>query len=663
VFCVRELFERWKARLQRSANPACSATCSLVVVLFVGISWDDLSAQDSPTADLALSFRPVQKDVDYELVNKTDYAQCKVEVERDGKSSGWVVYGPEGQILRRFQDTNADNVVDRWRYYNRGYEVYRDMDTNFNNKVDQSRWMNIAGTRWGIDLNEDGKLDQWKIISAEEVTREAIQAMASGDVSRLNLVMINRKDVAKLGIESGFASKILGNSEKLAETMKARISQSKTINGGTKWVRFDSSMLIPFVIPSDEGKAKQDLFVYENVMAIIETGGTTGFVQMGEVIRVDAVWKLTQVPIPIEGDTMQVTEGGVLMQPGIASSTSPSEMRPESEISPEIRKLLTELQQLDGKAPTPQSSSSELASYNSRRVEILRGLLSKSKTEQERTQWLTQMIDGLAAAVQTGKYVEGARQLGVIETDLKKQQPESDLIPYVTYRRLLAQYSEKIQDAAADNKKTEELQTWWLGQLKAFVVTYPDAKDSADALLQLAIFEEFSGELEQAKQWYEKLVASHPETDAGKRAAGAIRRFGLIGKPLTLKGTGLDGQPIDVSRYRGKTVLVIFWSTWCQPCTEDLPQIKAIYSQYRAKGFEILGVNLDTEKAGIAPYIAQQGNSWKHIAEPGGLEGQTAIKFGIISLPTMFLVDAQGNVVSNASSVEDLKEKLPTLVK
>ncbi len=631
---------------------------SSVFALFAG---GVLQAADSPSATLALTFRPVQKDVDYELVDKADHEKCKVEVEREGKSSGWVVYGPEGQILRRFRDTNADNVVDQWRYYNRGYEVYRDMDSNFNNKVDQSRWMNIAGTRWGIDQNEDGKIDQWKIISAEEVTREAVHAMAAGDAQRLSLVLINKTDITSLGIQPEFASKILANVANLPATMKARIGQSKILNAKTKWIRFDSSMLMPYSIPADEGKANQDLFVYENVMAIIETEGTTGFMQMGEVIRIDNTWKLTQVPTPIEGDTMQVTEGGILMQPKAASNTSV--MTAESEVNPETRKLLTELQQLDTKAPTPQSSAEELARYNSKRVEILRGLLAISKTEKERTQWLTQMIDGLAAAVQTGKYTAGARQLASIETDLKKQRPDSDLIPYTTYRRLLADYSVKLHDSATDSTKSSELQKWWVEQLKSFVTTYPKANDSGDALLQLAIFEEFSGEVDKAKRWYEKLVANHPESNAGRRAKGALRRLGMVGKSLALKGIGIDGKSVDLAAYQGKAVLVIFWATWCQPCTEDLPQVKALYQQYRAKGFEIVGVNLDSQKAGIAPYIAQHGNSWQHIAEPGGLEGRIAIDFGIISVPTMFLVDQQGKVVSNSTSIEDLKEQLPKILK
>lgn len=644
----------WNYRVTLQAG-ICFATACLL------LSSAALEAADTPSAELALTFRPMQQDVEYEKVDKADYGQCKVEVERVGKASGWVVYGVDGQILRRFWDTNADNVVDQWRYYDRGYEVYRDMDTNFNNKVDQSRWMNIAGTRWGLDTNEDGRLDQWKMISAEEASREAVMAMVTQDVARLNRVLVNSQDMSSLGLNDEVKERMTQDLKDVAQTMKSRVAGSSVIKPGAEWVRFDSSMLMPYAIPTDEGKANKDLLVYENVMAIVEAGEEPGFVQIGEMLQIGDVWKLTQIPAPIEGQTMEITDGGALMQPMMVSSGDPTEMA-ESEVTPKMRELLTELQKLDENAPNPTSTAADLARYNSRRVDILRGLLAEAKTELAREQWLTQMIDGLAAAVQTGKYSEGVQQLTAIENDLRQQRPNSPLIPYTAYRRLLADYTVRLQNAPTDNTAREQLQTWWLEQLKSFVSSYPKSEDAADALLQLAITEEFGGKLEDAKKWYANLVRDHGKTDAGQRAQGALRRIELIGKPLTISGKGLDGNPINLSAYRGKAVLVIFWATWCQPCTEDLPQIRALYDQYRAKGFEIVGINLDTQTSAIAPYIAQHGNKWPHIAEPDGLEGRLAIDYGIISVPTMFLTDKQGNVVSNSTSVEDLKEELPQLL-
>ena len=113
-------------------------------------------------------------------------------------------------MLRRFSDTDGDNVVDQWQYYNQGIEVYRDLDSNNNNKVDQSRWLNTAGTRWGLDTNEDGQIDSWKMISAEEAGRLAVEAMIAGDVKTLETLLISPGDIKTLGIEEDDGQAIVG---------------------------------------------------------------------------------------------------------------------------------------------------------------------------------------------------------------------------------------------------------------------------------------------------------------------------------------------------------------------------------------------------------------------------------------------------------------------
>jgi hypothetical protein len=91
--------------------------------------------------------------------------------------------------------------------------------------------------------------------------------------------------------------------------------------------------------------------------------------------------------------------------------------------------------------------------------------------------------------------------------------------------------------------------------------------------------------------------------------------------------------------------------------------IQALYKEHNSKGFEILGVNLDTTPEPVGPYLAEKNISWPQAYEPGGLESAPAVNFGIISLPTMFLVDAKGAVVNNAVSIDDLKTLVPELLK
>ena len=144
-------------------------------------------AADGPTVEQMLSaYRPVRPDVEFETPARSEFSKCKKSVEVHGKTSGYVVLGPAGQVLRRFVDTDGDHLVDQWRYYNHGLEVYRDIDTNRNKRPDEHRWLNTGGSRWGIDSKEDGSIDSWKVLSPEEAVREALYAMIHGDEKLLH---------------------------------------------------------------------------------------------------------------------------------------------------------------------------------------------------------------------------------------------------------------------------------------------------------------------------------------------------------------------------------------------------------------------------------------------------------------------------------------------
>ncbi|MFM8707374.1 MAG: thioredoxin, partial [Planctomycetia bacterium] len=130
-----------------------------------------------PTVEYALGLRPSQKDVDYDRPEGDAAKTATISTEKTGGSSAFVVRGPTGDILRVFADTNGDRVVDRWSYYKDGVEVFRDIDSNHNAKVDQSRWLNSAGSRWGVDQDENGVIEAWKAISPEEVCRELVEAV------------------------------------------------------------------------------------------------------------------------------------------------------------------------------------------------------------------------------------------------------------------------------------------------------------------------------------------------------------------------------------------------------------------------------------------------------------------------------------------------------
>jgi thiol-disulfide isomerase/thioredoxin len=619
------------------------------------------AAHAQSAEDLLRQYVPRQRNVEIETPPAAELAQCKREVERRGKSSGIVVVGPAGQVLRKFVDTTGDGSVDQWRFYQHGVEVYREIIREKGSKPQEFRWLNFGGSRWGVDTDADGRIDQWRSLSAAEASREAIDALVAGDAAALQTLMVTAADLRQLGINAALSAKLLESTSDLPGKLRAVRAQSKVITPKTKWVRFDAQ--VPGVIPSDEGKATEDVHVYENAMVVVEPG--PALVQIGEMVRVGEVWKLTQVPQPIESDSKQIiTSGGILMQPQLAEAGSDA----VATVTPEMQKLIEELQQLDQKQPTLGAASREtLAAYNARRADLLLKLMAAASTQEEKDQFLKQCVDGLAAAVQTDAYPQGLAQIKQLEANLAKAAPQSTALPYIAFRRIMSDYT--VDMKVEDTEKRAKVQQDWLASLTDFVEKNPNAEDAADAMLQLGMAEEFGGKLKEATDWYKRLAQSRPGTPEADKATGAIRRLELKGKPFALTGTGLTAGTVNSLAYRGKVLLVFYWATWCQPCKEDLPALRAMYQQYRSQGFEVVGVCLDIppgnpqqQKAELTKYLNDNKVPWAQIFEPGGLDSPPAVQYGVISLPTMFLVDKNGVVVSRNSSVDELKTVLPQLL-
>jgi len=619
-----------------------------ILTLVLSIPCGLLVAQ-TPTPEFALQYRPAQKDIEYDSPTKADVAKCKVELERNELTSGFAVFDPNGLILRRYVDTNKDRYIDQWRYYRNGIEVYRDLDTDFNHKADQSRWLNTDGSRWGIDKNEDGRIEKWIVLSAEEASRVAISAMVANDATLLASVLVTSDDLQKLGLIQEFSSQILRKVQEPAAAMRTVLAKSQTLSSNSKWNRFDGAM--PGVIPKDDGKAAEDLIVYEGAMAIVETAGKHGFVQLGEMIRIGNVWKLTQVPRPAEGDSIQVQVGGILMQPA-----NPVGVSAGQELTPEMQTLITQLQTIDEQAPPQNAKPAQLIDYLSRRTVIIEQIVKASRPGQETETWTKQLINSLTSALQAGDKPSSAR-LNQLLSSLKQRTPDSNLIAYTEYRQLFANYSSDIGKAATTEQQ-QKIQTKWLANLKTFVSKHPKADDAPDAILQLALNAEFAANAAGAKQWYEQLVSKHGQSPQAVRAAGALKRMGLRGEPLSLSGPDPSGRTIGVANLKGRVVAVVFWATWSTQFVADVPILRGLYEQYGDRGFEIVGVNLDQQPTDVTKFAKENRIAWASIFQPGGLDAPLAQKFGLITVPTIFLVGRDGRVLSNGLTINDLKSKL-----
>ena len=124
-----------------------------------------------------------------------------------------------------------------------------------------------------------------------------------------------------------------------------------------------------------------------------------------------------------------------------------------------------------------------------------------------------------------------------------------------------------------------------------------------------------------------------------------------------------EGKPISLTSLRGKVVLIDFWASWCKPCRMENPNVKRVYEQYKNKGFEILGVSLDRDKAAWTGAIAQDGLPWKHVSDLGFWNNAAAQQYGVSSIPYTVLVDKDGKVLGKNLRGPALEQKLAEVFK
>jgi hypothetical protein len=606
----------------------------------------------NPDVDGALSYKPVQAGVDYDTPTADEAKACKIGPETINGAKGWVVRGVDGAILRQFIDSNNDNTVDTWCYYRGGLEVYRDVDANFNRKADQYRWFHTGGSRWGLDRNEDGAIDFWKSISAEEAAEEAVNAIRTKDAARFSRLLLTKDEAAKLGLPKTLAEQLAQRLGAAPKTFAALASGGK-IDAQAEFTDFGGQR--PGAVPAGTRGSTKDLLVYEDVWCMVLTGGQHQQLQLGSLVNVDGAWRLIDGPSIGAGDQ---TIAGFFYDAAGRSAATENAVAAMNEPTEEMQKVLDEIQKVD--AQIAAAAMDKKGPLNAQRANLLQKLADIAATPAERDQWIKQLADMVSFATQEGAYPEGIERLAKLEEKLKADKAGEDMVTHIEFRRMQAAWSLALSDPKADYTKVQEA---WLKQLEQFVTDHKSGEHVAEALYQLAMANEYPpGDAESAQKWYQRLVTDFPNSANAVKARGAIRRLTSVGKPIAIKGTALQGGAVDLAQYRGRYVLIHYWSAAAPTAKSDHEELLDIYSKYGGQKFEVIGVNLDASQNEAVAYLKDVKLPWKQIFEPGGFDSRLANEMGIIQLPQMILVDDKGQVVTTNIQAMELAAELKTLL-
>ncbi len=150
------------------------------------------------------------------------------------------------------------------------------------------------------------------------------------------------------------------------------------------------------------------------------------------------------------------------------------------------------------------------------------------------------------------------------------------------------------------------------------------------------------------------VVASQPHSDDLKvTAPPAASRTSPSYKGPALVEKDLDGKPLSLAQFAGKVVLVDFWATWCPPCREEIPDLVSLRNELAPKGFEVLGVSMDSDTASVRRYLKRQPMPYP-LAFNGGEDEPKG--WTVPGLPTAYLIGRDGRILRRWFGEKDMAE-------
>lgn len=639
-------------------------------LLGLGLIANPAAAQDSDRLKQAMAYRPTQKGIEYD--QPAADASVRLENASTIGQTGFVVRDAENRLLRRFVDSAGNRKIDTWAYYMGGLEVYRDIDTDADGKPDRFQWLGPAGTRIGIDTDADLIIDRWERVSPQEVTQIVVEAINARSASQLESLLLSSEELKTLPLEPALRRRVQERLSVTAGRITDELPQT-TLPSNLKWLHFSAA--IPGAVvgkaaeTSSPGAGEKNapagggtqptavddpiVEVFDHASAIVEIGDKSQQLLVGSLIRVGNTWRMVDFPVLAgEGNTALV--GGVFFQADTLAGGSGAMANLSVEgIAPEILSAYQTAEEAVREALGTRTGPA-LAVLHQRRAQALWKVVVDAKGA-EREPWLRQFVDVVSSAYQMDEFPAGLELLEKQIAEMTAEKFDPELIAYAEFRQLNAWYSQATEDA----ENIESVQDQWQKRLQQFVQKYPSSLLAADAMFQLANIDDYLGDVEAAAAVYRKIVDQFPDAPLAPRAKGAVIRLTSVGKPIPFQGTTINDQAFSLSQLKGKTVLIQYWATWCEPCQADFAELSRLYERYKQAGFEIVSVSLDESRQPVVEYLKQNRLPWTHLFAEGGLESSPlAAQLGVIALPTLILIDADGKVIDRGMSLTQVEREL-----
>ena len=131
----------------------------------------------------------------------------------------------------------------------------------------------------------------------------------------------------------------------------------------------------------------------------------------------------------------------------------------------------------------------------------------------------------------------------------------------------------------------------------------------------------------------------------GLLEALSLSSYPVSMNPPEFSGITADGRRVSLSDLRGRVVLLNFWASWCQECRPEMPAFERLHRDLTGQGLTVLGVNVREGTQAIQSYAREMGLTFPLLLDA---KGEIRKSYGVIGLPTTFLISRDGRTVGLA---------------
>jgi len=169
----------------------------------------------------------------------------------------------------------------------------------------------------------------------------------------------------------------------------------------------------------------------------------------------------------------------------------------------------------------------------------------------------------------------------------------------------------------------------------------------------------------KSEELFDKLSMENKNSEYGKKVANYIKlnKEPQIGAQyVDFEMADPNGKSKKLSDFKGKTILLEFWSSTCGPCRQQNPNLVKTYKKFKPKGFEIFAVSLDGDKDSWLQAIEKDSLNWEHVSDLKGNDSEASLIYGINGIPDNFLIDQNGVIIGRNLRGDKLDEKLAEIM-